>query len=173
MALRQPATDDSVLNMTPMIDIVFQLILFFLFNLRIKALDHRLDALLPPVGEQRTLEIKPPYPSIEVALKRRGPPEEARTRIEVAGSAWDLPRGRRTGTDAEDEGLEAARAVVRGALRDRIAFLREHEPLPGEIKVPVTPGGPVPHGDVMLVLDAFVEAGVTDVTFEGARRPRR
>ena len=42
----QPAADTS-LNMTPMIDIVFQLILFFLFNLRFKSLDWRIESTLP------------------------------------------------------------------------------------------------------------------------------
>ena len=87
MALRQATTDDSVLNMTPMIDIVFQLILFFLFSLRFKALDHRLDAMLPPVGERPTLPFVDPLPSIEVALKRRGPPDDLRTHVEVPGGS--------------------------------------------------------------------------------------
>ena len=47
MAVKIPATDDAGLNMTPMIDIVFQLILFFLFNLRFKSLDYRIESTLP------------------------------------------------------------------------------------------------------------------------------
>ena len=39
--------DDLELNMTPMIDIVFQLIVFFLLSLKFKTVDERLDALLP------------------------------------------------------------------------------------------------------------------------------
>lgn len=51
-------TANTELNMTPMIDIVFQLILFFLFNLRFKSIDFRIDSMLPkdrgPIATMRS-----------------------------------------------------------------------------------------------------------------------
>jgi hypothetical protein len=161
----RPPTDDSALNMTPMIDIVFQLILFFLFSLRFKSLDHRLDVLLPPRGEG-TGPVLDPIPSIRVALHPRTAADGSTlgTRLDLAGATWELPAAR-------DEATEARRQAVKGALAGRIADLHATTGRPGEIRVPPPFGGLVPHGDVMLVLDAFVGANVTDVKFEGARRP--
>jgi hypothetical protein len=43
--------------------------------------------------------------------------------------------------------------------------------LKGEIETPPPKGAAVPHGDVMRILDSFLEAGVTDVNFGGAPAP--
>ena len=55
MAVKIPETDNAGLNMTPMIDIVFQLILFFLFNLRFKSLDYRIESSLPKLADKPSL----------------------------------------------------------------------------------------------------------------------
>jgi len=44
MALKLERTPNTQLNMTPMIDIVFQLILFFLFSIHFKSLDYRIES---------------------------------------------------------------------------------------------------------------------------------
>jgi biopolymer transport protein ExbD len=167
MAIKTIPTDDSALNMTPMIDIVFQLILFFLFNMRFKALDQRHEALLPKyAGVNATPDWIPPLPAIKAVLKRQA--DGGGTRVEVAGRSFDLPRARAGAVDAE-----AARDRLRDAIRTRIAALHRETGLPGEIDAPSTSGGSVAHGDVVLVLDAFVEAGVADVKMQGARKPGR
>ncbi len=42
---REPAATE--LNMTPMIDVVFQLIVFFLLSLKFTTLDQRIENMLP------------------------------------------------------------------------------------------------------------------------------
>jgi biopolymer transport protein ExbD len=171
--VRHPRTDDSALNLTPMIDVVFQLILFFLLSLRFKSLDHRHELNLPDRGLAPTPRWVAPIPAIQADVRRdpTADPATARTRVRIAGSAFDLPPARRTGDRRSDEALEVERRRVERAISSRIAEIHRETGLPGEISTPVTSGGLVPHGDVVLVLDAFVEAGVSDVKFVGARPP--
>ena len=165
MILKPEAAADSQLNMTPMIDIVFQLILFFLFNLRFKALDYRIESTLP---KKRGLEHSAPVdnlPHLRVSLVRVDvdDPAKARTKVRLAGSEWILPDVTKAGEDARD--------VVFRSIEGRIAQLHEGNALPGEIDCPEPTGSLVPHGDVIRVLDAFLGAGVADVNFEGAKHP--
>lgn len=39
--------EDTSLNLTPLIDVVFQLVLFFLLTLRFTSVDDRIDSALP------------------------------------------------------------------------------------------------------------------------------
>ena len=71
MPAKIPKTDDTGLNMTPMIDIVFQLILFFLFNLRFKSMEYRIESTLPKDrGLEATPQLVTPIPAIKVSLFR-------------------------------------------------------------------------------------------------------
>jgi biopolymer transport protein ExbD len=49
----------DVLNMTPLIDVVFQLLLFFLVATRFAAEDRELDVMLPAASEARPLIAQP------------------------------------------------------------------------------------------------------------------
>lgn len=49
----------SVLNLTPLIDVVFQLLLFFLVATRFAAEDRELDVMLPAASEARPLMAQP------------------------------------------------------------------------------------------------------------------
>ena len=44
--------EDTAMNMTPMIDICFQLIVFFMLTLKFKSIDKRFESLLPNRGQQ-------------------------------------------------------------------------------------------------------------------------
>jgi biopolymer transport protein ExbD len=49
----------SVLNLTPLIDVVFQLLLFFLVVTRFASEDRELDVMLPVASEARPLIVQP------------------------------------------------------------------------------------------------------------------
>jgi biopolymer transport protein ExbD len=176
MPLKQPTTDEAGLNMTPMIDIVFQLILFFMFNMKFKALDHRIDTQIPKDrGIQATATFVDPIPAIKVALFRRDDdkPDRAYTLVKVADKEYPIPRVKFVGTDPfHDEGEHDKRRAAFTKIKDHIARLSAaNKELKGEIDAPPPKGGLVPHGDIMGVLDAFLEAGVTEVNFQGAGSP--
>jgi len=156
---------EAGLNMTPMIDIVFQLILFFLFNLRFKTLDWRIETQLPKgVGPNVDHWIEPDMPHVRASLTRVGTddPATARTKVKIAGREWVLPDVART-ADADRE------AVFHG-IEVHLATLRALG-IPGEIDTPPPTGTGVPHGDVIRVLDAFLDAKFQDVQFQGTRDP--
>ena len=166
-ALLTKADDDPGLNMTPMIDIVFQLIVFFLLTLKFKSVDSRIDSSLPKsVGPDPTVVVLDETPRVVVKLFREDheTPERAYTRLRV-GNRWtaDLPR----------DGDPRARAAVLATLVDELQAVHRElgADASGEIKTPLPKGAAVPHGDVMAVLDAFLKAGLEEVDFEGARSP--
>jgi biopolymer transport protein ExbD len=178
MPLKQPETDESSLNMTPMIDIVFQLILFFMLNMKFKALDHRIDSEIPKDrGIQATATFVDPIPAIKVALFRREPEgagQSAYTYIKVNDQepGYRIPPVK-FGTDTqENERLHQVRQAEFAKIQAHITSLfGKNKELKGEIDAPPPKGGLVPHGDIMAVLDAFMAAGVTTVNFQGAGAP--
>ena len=166
MSLKSSPAPDLGLNMTPMIDIVFQLILFFLFNLRFKSLDFRIETELPKVGFERFPSPAPVLPHIRASLARLNAedPAQARTKLKLGGTEWVLPD--------LDKSSEPARDALFAAVEARIRALHEGgKDLLGEIDCPPPTGGLVPHGDVVRVLDAFLAAGVSQVEFQGAAMP--
>jgi hypothetical protein len=154
--------------MTPMIDIVFQLILFFLFNLRFKSIDFRIDSMLPKdKGVEITDVILPPSPRITVELFRTeaDDPVKARTHAKLGARRWVLPE-----VTADRKVRDAAFEEIAGA----IVALRGDSGMPGmpgTIQTPLPSGAYVPHADAIGVLDAFLIADVKDVAFDGVRYP--
>lgn len=155
--------DDSQLNMTPMIDIVFQLILFFLFSLRFKTIDWRIESQLPNVGMQAFPA--PDLPTLKASLTRLDPesPDRARTQVKIGGDTYVL-------VDRPSAG-RADRARILERITERLRALHAATGRPGAIEAKPPRGGLVPHEDVVAVLDAFIEADVPEVMFEGAAMP--
>jgi len=57
------------LNMTPMIDVIFQLMIFFMCSIHFKSLEGKLYAYIPPDKGRPTEKYKPPPPIEEVRIK--------------------------------------------------------------------------------------------------------
>ncbi|MCU0726456.1 MAG: biopolymer transporter ExbD [Planctomycetes bacterium] len=143
--------EDVSLSLGPLIDVTFQLLIFFMCAMRFKTLERKLEASLPKDrGTRNTLERFPEREKIVVDL-RRGEGED-RTRIRLLGQ--DLGAG--------EEGFARLDTAIRG-----IRSSPDSEEFPGFIAAQ----SEVPHGDVIRCLDSFVAAGVATVEFEGARLP--
>ncbi len=179
MAKKIAEGDETEMNMTPMIDIVFQLIIFFLLSLKFKAVDRRIDSALPKDrGIQATQQFVDELPMITVKLFRQNMdvPEEAWTTIKVGNNfRRELPKGEWAGTQKEDterqEEYDRIFAEVEIAIRDTWAKMNHNPEAKGEIKTPRPKGLKVPHGDVIRVLSTFIQVGLKDVKFEGAPAP--
>ena len=172
---RLPKTEEAGLNMTPMIDIVFQLILFFLLNLRFKALDYRIESQLPKDrGLAPTPEMKTDIPSIKILLFRENMDDKnaSFTKIKVAGQEYKLDHDGWTGNRKVDQGMEDARDKKYAGIQAKIVELyKSNKELKGEIETPLPKGAAVPHSDVIRVLDCFLGAGITEVNFVGSPAP--
>jgi biopolymer transport protein ExbD len=173
------AGDQLELNMTPMIDIVFQLIVFFLLSLKFKDVDRRIDTMMP---KDRGEDIKPVFlpddDRIKVKVFRRNlqDPRRTHTLVKVDNAArFKLPdgwKGRRKESRRRVAEYDRVLAAVRGLVENRIAtYGGIPSAVKGEIKAPPPRGGAVPHGDVVALVDLFLQVGMTDVQFEGQMRP--
>jgi hypothetical protein len=172
--------DDSSLNMTPMIDVCFQLIVFFMLTLRFPSVANRFETVLPTDrGPSKDPVVLTPIQHITVRLFRKDAEQDRSrhfTRVRVGELATvDLPRGPwPTGGEQAEERRRAEDKLfgqVSEAIATAWAQQARRPEIRGEIKTPPPTGQLVPHGDVMRVLDAFVGAGLTGVNFEGALPP--
>jgi biopolymer transport protein ExbD len=162
--------------MTPMIDIVFQLILFFLFSLKFKALSYRIESNLPKDrGIEATPQFVTPIPSIKISLFRLAAEDidKAQTKIKIGGgNETILPNMKYTADHRRTLLREKERDALFNAVTNKIKELKGANPeFKGEIDTPRPSGEAVPHADVMRILDCFIQAGVTEVNFVGAPSP--
>ena len=180
MAVALPEADDTELNMTPMIDIVFQLIIFFLLSLKFKTVDRRIESMLP---KDRGLAPTPTFPEdflkVKIKVFRRDMEDEAKAytlvKIDNDQQTFSLPMGWK-GRDVEsperlkdyDRTLAAVRTIVDRKMK---AHGGKPDEVKGEIVAPPPKGGAVPHGDIVQILDVFLSLGMLDVVFEGAASP--
>jgi len=138
---------NSTFNMTPMIDVVFQLIVVFLCSMKFRTLDQKIEAFLPKVvGCDTTAAPELAETRLDLRLRRR--PGEYSTSVLLLGSRcgpadapgiWDLVSTR----------------------------LREFRARDATVKGEIDADPEVPHGEVVRALDAFLAADVTGVVFRG------
>ncbi len=50
MAIRRPRTEDATINLTPMIDVVFLLVIFFMVGSKFSEAESRIKVNVPMVG---------------------------------------------------------------------------------------------------------------------------
>ena len=140
----------SEMNMTPMIDVTFQLIIVFLCSMKFRTLDEKLEAYLPKNVGIPQVPVDPRASETVVKVRLDGPP---------AGAVRLWLHGQALGTTAEGDALWTR-------LGERIAAMREREPeLIGEIDA----GPEVEHGDVVRTVDGLLGAKVASVRFRGTR----
>lgn len=177
--IKHRRNNQLLVNMTPMIDIVFQLIVFFLLTLHFSTPEYRIESQLP---KDRGLAATPQFVSelnaIKVKLFRRNKenPDEAYTYIKV-GNTWDisLPKGQWQGKAEPDarrqEEVDRVYATLAAKIKEDWVAQGSSPEQKGEISAPPPSGPSVPHGDVVRVLDTFLALGITTVNFEGAIAP--
>jgi biopolymer transport protein ExbD len=157
---------DCKLEMTPMIDVTFLLLIFFMCTLKFKTLEGKLSAYLPKdVGVNKS--DAPPKEKIEIRIEV----EHKGQKIKPDGSAY-------TDTDAENKArfiYDSSRRVkysigtiktsdinvIRKALD---TFHRQDPTRP----VTIDARQDVINSDVVTILDAALDVDFTDITFVGS-----
>ena len=94
------------LSLTPMIDVVFLLLIFFMVGMKFKELDRKLEADLPKAGKPLDDDDQPPPSEIWVMIKNAGTPSNPRPKIiidqrpfspaKLANNRWDYSQVRDT-----------------------------------------------------------------------------
>ena len=137
----------SEANMTPMIDVVFQLIIVFLCSMKFRTLDMKIEAFLPKdVGLSSAPATAEVETKVNVKLRRRK--GESETQIFLLDS--------RLGK-ASAEGIWTV-------LQKRLS---EFVTKDAKVKAEIDADADVPHGDVMRALDSFTAANLSNVVFRG------
>jgi biopolymer transport protein ExbD len=137
---RETVSEQADMQMTPMIDVTFLLLIFFLCSIRFKLLDGKLAAYLPrEEGVNRTVQYVPKLEKIEIRLDRdeRAP---GGFLLSVNGTEMSsLQAFGRTLEDylGQDSGLEAC----------------------------CVPGEHVQYGHVVTVVNECLRAGLDGLTF--------
>lgn len=159
--LKEIVDDNCDLEMTPMIDVVFLLLIFFLCTIKFKTLEGKLAAYLPKDVGVNTTEAEP-MEKVEITLKvkvegKRMDPKDAvkpwkgEGRWQWVGRKLDYQIGPRKFTDVDK-------------LGERLEDLHEAD---DERPATIDSRAGTIYGDVVPVLDAAILAGFTDITFVG------
>ena len=169
--LKQIAEEESKLEMTPMIDVTFLLLIFFMCTIKFKTLEGKLEAFLPKdVGVNRS--DAPPKEKIDIVIKAIKPGQK----IDI--DAFEK-RGQIVEWNGQDDyylyGHEVSYKVLRDTfkgdesgvdkMRDKLDELLRSDP---ERAVTLKPMPGVVYADIMVVLDTVIEVGYEDVSFAGS-----
>ena len=147
-------------DMTPMIDVVFQLLIFFLVSMKFKTLDMKIDAFLPLDAGVTVGPIPKPHPTLSARLLRR--PGERFTRLKLQNQlvgTLDGPDAARTWARLS-EAARKMRSLSAAAGVDPEAVRGEIDASPH-----------VPTGEVVRAVDAFIAGDLRNVTFRGTPKP--
>jgi biopolymer transport protein ExbD len=169
--LKRLARDDSRLEMTPMIDVTFLLLIFFMCTLKFKTLEGKLAAYLPQgIGVNQPPE--EPVPKIALTLSVVEPGQRYRVGAGEQAS-WSPESGGRFayGPDRVILYSVGPRESTRlSDLRPHLETLHRQDP---ERPVTIDAGAGVVYSEVVGVLDLALDAGFSEVTFVGAHEPPR
>lgn len=150
-------------DMTPMIDVVFQLLIFFMLSIKFKTLEGKLSAYLPKdVGVNQTSA--EPKEKVEIKLKVL---VEGTKLMPREDAPWIGEGAFRFGPDRVVQysiGPRTTKDLTELARRLKEQYLADPEapatidPWPGTV-----------YSDVVDVLDVAIAAGYSDISFVGDR----
>ena len=164
--LKELASEELVLEMTPMIDVTFLLLIFFMCTLKFKTLEGKLSAYLPKdVGVNQTQA--EPIEKVAIILR----PKNEGTKLNPEDrSLYNDPSGKRRFIYGEDRVMEfsvgSTKTTDLSEIGDRLAKIFRDRDDEAPATIDARPG--TVYGDVVPLLDAAVDAGFTDITFVGA-----
>lgn len=152
---KSPVEEEADLNMTPMIDVTFQLLIFFIITLKFKTLERKLLSYLPTdFGLNSSSE---PVDELFVTVKLRQPPKAE------AGANWR--DAAKTRIYVNDEKIEAESLTA--AMKQVRAKLEKFRAISQEAKGKIDAGKGVPHTHVVTTLDIFSRERYENVVFVG------
>ena len=162
---RRCEPSDTNMDMTPMIDVTFLILIFFMCTLKFKTLEGQLGAYLPPdVGVNPTDAAEAPEP-LDVGIHVRIPG----TKLTPAGELWNAGSGTRF-VFAEDRRVDYSIGPRHGlSLPELQAQLASLDPSAYEHGVALTPGPETVQGEAIAVIDALIERGIHAIRITGAR----
>jgi len=138
--------DKSDLSMTPMIDVTFLLLIFFMVACKFKTFEARLDAYMPRHGFEPDKVTQPAVP-INLKLRWNAPRRQCRVAVGQVFCGYDI------------QGMDKALRLVR---RLKSAGIERAQ---------IDAGGDVHSGWVVSALNMLVKAGLAEIDFTGHPTP--
>ena len=161
---RKPESEEDSLEMTPMIDVTFLLLVFFLCTLQFKTLEGRLSAHLPK-DEGMAANPEPPREKLHIGIQVLHPGE----RMDATGTRpYEDPTGKSRVTYRNRQLQYTVGTLEFRDLHRLGAWLRQRKAGSQELPIVLDPSIHTILGDVVPVLDQAVQAGFGEVQFSGA-----
>ncbi len=145
--LKKILTDEDTVDLTPMIDVTFLLLIYFMVTTMLKQPEAELSIQLP--GEPQNSDVKPM--------------DMAKVRIGDEGEVYMNESEIEDGEDLEMPDLVDSLRNLKNIRDQMIAGGRDPEE--AELKVEIESSGIAEHQAAISVLNACSEAGVQKVTF--------
>lgn len=150
--------DDIKLDLAPMIDVTFLLLIFFMCSIKFKQLEGKLDSYLPKdVGTETTTVMEIKEEPIRVTLRVR----DKSTLVFVgAEKIATLPIPRNPKDAVEEQDLK--KPLVLTKLEKKVGGIHNKAP---DLKCIIDPDQRVPNMHVIAALDACLAAGLENINF--------
>ncbi len=153
--------DDSneiKLDLAPMIDVTFLLLIFFMCSIKFKQLEGKLDSYLPKdVGLQQTQVLEIQDEPIRVTLRVKG----KETLLYVGSEKlYTLKIPRAPNGPGDEQALKVPLNLTQ--LQTKVGAIFRKAP---ELKCIIDPDERVPNMHVIAALDACLAAGISNINF--------
>ena len=149
--------EDDKMEMTPMIDVTFLLLIFFLCTINFKILEGKVPSYLPKnVGMSRD-PIEDELESIRIRVDRISPAPVLEQL--QAGASWTW--------DESQIQIHVGNKRVQGLAPLENELRRVHQQ-DQQVKVTLVPSEDLVYSDAVQVVNCCLRAGLTDITFAGA-----
>jgi biopolymer transport protein ExbD len=170
--LKELAEEETKVDMTPMIDVTFQLIIFFLFNIRFRVLEGKLAAYLPKDVGVNAYAANP-IEKVEIGIYVEEPGQKVYAEEPGKGAPWRGESDRRFEFVGRRIYYQIGPKKMR-ELPEVARMLRDlHDKTPDRPATIDCRAGTV-YADMIPVLDLALEANFTEVTFVGEyKKPRK
>jgi biopolymer transport protein ExbD len=151
-------------DMTPMIDVVFQLLIFFMLSIKFKILEGKLSAFLPKdVG----VNTSPAVPKDKVEIQLRVIKDGTKMDPEDPTKEWSKTGPFKYGPDREIKYTVGPKSS--SDLKKVVPWLKDAYNLDKEAPVSIDPYPGTVYEDVVAVVDEVIGIGFLDVSFVGDR----
>jgi biopolymer transport protein ExbD len=164
--MAEATSDDADMEMTPMIDVTFLLLIFFMCTIKFKTLEGKLSAYLPKdVG----VNTSPATPIEKVEIKMQVMNEGTRYKAVRSGTPTEPWDGEGRFVYGPDRAINFSIGPRSFSDIDGVRVrLKEVFAATPERPVTIDPRKGVVYADVVKVLDAAIQAGFEEISFAGS-----
>ncbi|MBK8181110.1 MAG: biopolymer transporter ExbD [Planctomycetes bacterium] len=166
MVMGNAAPQDEIKgDMTPMIDVVFQLMIFFMCTIKFKTLEGKLTAYLPKDVGVNTTPTTAKLEKVDIVVKVL---KEGTKLHSERNEPYEEGSGRpfRYGPDRLVQ-IQVG-SMITTKVEELAARLKQLHQAQPDRAATIDPKAKTTYADTVLVLNTAVEAGFLDITFKGS-----